>query len=83
MYITKIIPTPENHTVEIPEEFYGKEISIEIINVKQRDTKSLNKENSTDFRSMEERNNDARKFFITNSVDFSKIEKFTREDLYN
>jgi hypothetical protein len=28
MYVTTIIPTKENHTVEIPEEFYGKEVRI-------------------------------------------------------
>ncbi|MDX2189612.1 MAG: hypothetical protein SFY32_07095 [Bacteroidota bacterium] len=33
MYITHFIPTIENHTIEIPEEFYGKEIIVEFKNV--------------------------------------------------
>lgn len=28
MYTITLIPTRENHTVEIPEEFFGKEINI-------------------------------------------------------
>ncbi|MDX2189202.1 MAG: hypothetical protein SFY32_05000 [Bacteroidota bacterium] len=28
MYITTIIPTKENHTIDIPEEFYGKQIKV-------------------------------------------------------
>lgn len=30
MYITTIVPTKENHSVEIPEEFYGKEVIVEV-----------------------------------------------------
>ncbi len=31
MYTQKFIPTKENHTIEVPKEFYGKEILITVV----------------------------------------------------
>jgi len=30
MYITSFIPTSENHSIEIPKEFFGQKVSVEV-----------------------------------------------------
>ena len=45
MYSTTFIPTKDKHTVNIPEEFYGKEVIVEVKDneIQTTDSSRLNK----------------------------------------
>ncbi len=62
MYVTTVFPTQKNHTLDIPEEFYDKEIIITAQTVDQND-KNLNQQQFTDIENIF---NKYRKIDLTN-----------------
>ena len=74
MYRQIVTPKNTHLLLQIPKEFVGQEV--EVIAFTTNDIEE--KQNNTSKRTY----NDAVKFFRKNAVDFSKIKKWKREDLY-
>lgn len=63
-------------SLKLPDEMIGKEIEVIAFNLSDKYSASSNKEvNAKQYK-------DAIAFFKKNAVDFSKIKKWSREDLY-
>lgn len=71
-----IVPTENINQLKLPDEMTGKEIEVIAFNLSDKYSASSNKEvNAKQYK-------DAIAFFKKNAVDFSKIKKWSREDLY-
>ena len=72
-----IIPTQNTYLLHLPDEMIGK--NVEVIAFSQEDISSpILTEDKTEKRTVKE----AIAFYRKNSVDFGKLEKWNREDLY-
>ena len=67
-----IIPTKNTFVLHLPDQFIGKKVEVIVFSTEEMvpgNSRKIAIEN-------------ARAFYQTNAVDFSKIEKWKREDLY-
>lgn len=71
-----IVPTENTYLLKLTDDMIGKEVEVIAFNLTDRNHFSLNNEtNELHYR-------EAIDFFKKMAVDFSKIKKWTREDLY-
>lgn len=71
-----IVPTENIYQLKLPDEMIGKEIEVIAFNISDKYSTSINNEvNAREYQ-------DAIAFFKKNSVDFSKLQNWSREDLY-
>ena len=71
-----IVPTENIYQLKLPDEMIGKEIEVIAFNLSDKYSASNDKEVKT------KEYQDAIAFFKKNAVDFSKLQKWSREDLY-
>lgn len=72
-----IVPTENTYLLKLPDEMIGKEVEVIAFDLSDKQsTTSLRKEINV------KQYHEAIAFFKKNAVDFSKLKKWTREDLY-
>jgi len=76
MYRQIIIPKSNSFLLNLPADFIGRQV--EVIAFPVEENQIIEEQSNVDKYSWE----NALKFFKKNAVDFSKIEKWKREDLY-
>ncbi|MBI5220096.1 MAG: hypothetical protein HY958_14305 [Bacteroidia bacterium] len=76
MYRQIIIPESNTFLLNLPADFIGRQVEVIAFPVEENQT--LEEQSNGDKYSWDK----ALKFFKKNAVDFSKIEKWKREDLY-
>ena len=71
-----IVPTGNTYLLKLPDDMIGKEVEVIAFNLTDRNATSFREESN------ELQYQEAIAFFKKNAVDFSKIKKWTREELY-
>lgn len=71
-----IVPTENTYLLKLPDEMVGKEVEVIAFDLSDKHSTSLRKEINV------KQYDEAIAFFKKNAVDFSKLKKWTREDLY-
>lgn len=71
-----IVPTENTYLLKLPDEMVGKEVEVIAFDLSDKHSTSLRKEINV------KQYDEAIAFFKKNAVDFSKLKKWTRKDLY-
>jgi len=79
MYRQIIIPENTQLLLQLPSEFVGKQVEVIAFTIKDFSAQDISPEESQRQRLIDE----AIEFYKKNAVDFSKVKKWKREDLYD
>ncbi len=72
-----VVPTRNTYLLQLPDEMVGKKVEVIAFEVGEADISSLVEREDT-----KKTYDEAINFFKEHAIDFSKIEKWKREDLY-
>lgn len=81
MYRAIITPKQTKLTIDLPEEMVGKPVEVLAFEIQKNAETIVKPEDSADSKH-KKIYEEAVKFYKANSIDFSKLEKWKREDLY-